>query len=358
MMNELSEPKNGVPEAASLVEVRRGGITESRHRGHIAVVDGDGQLVASLGATHTVTYSRSAAKPQQAFPLVAAGAAERFDFNDQEIAIACGSHNGEPQHTATVARMLRKMKLDESMLKCGAHEPYDPQTARELKERGERPSALHNNCSGNHAGIIALALHLSAPAETYEQPGNPAQLAIAQAIAQFSGVPVEDIAVGIDGCGIPAFGVTMRAMALMCARLVVPPESWEPAERAACARIVGAMRRNPEMIGGVRESLDTALMKLTNGRLLAKAGAEGIFTAAILPSEQWPCGLGIALKIEDGDAAKRARRPTAIEMLRQLGALTDDEIAELEEYARPLIRNHRGETVGEARAAFELQPGA
>ncbi|HEX6626269.1 MAG TPA: asparaginase, partial [Pyrinomonadaceae bacterium] len=174
---ESDNPKNEVPEAAPLVEVRRGAITESRHRGHIVAVDGEGAVVAHLGTPHTVTFLRSSAKPHQTIPLLVSGAAERFQFTDREIAIACGSHSGQPVHAETVAEMLRKIGLGADALRCGVHEPFDKQTAEEMRERGEQPSALHNNCSGKHAGMLALAVHLGAPTETYDQPDNPVQLA-------------------------------------------------------------------------------------------------------------------------------------------------------------------------------------
>src|SRR5215210_1680383 len=143
-----------------LVEVTRGATAESSHRGHVVAVEPGGRVVAYLGAPETVTYLRSASKPHQAIPLVASGAAERFGLDGRELAIACGSHSGEPMHTETVARMLGKLGLDERALKCGAHEPYSKEAARELRERGEQPSQLHNNCSGKHAGMLAVALQL------------------------------------------------------------------------------------------------------------------------------------------------------------------------------------------------------
>jgi L-asparaginase II len=343
-----------VPTAEPLVEVRRGSITESRHRGHVVAVDGDGRIIAQLGAPHTVTYLRSSSKPHQAIPLVATGAADRFRFDEQEVAIACASHNGEAIHTETVARMLEKTGLEMSALKCGAHEPYSAEAARELRARGEEPTALHNNCSGKHAGMLALALHLNAPTETYDEPSNPVQLNIARCVERFSGVPVEDMAVGIDGCGVPTFGVTVRAMALMYARLVAPPADFDEAMRAACRRIVAAMTRYPEMIGGRAERLDTVIMRAAPGMLISKVGAEGVYTAGVLPCEEWPRGLGLALKIEDGED-RRARPTVVIESLRQLGVIKGEALEAVKPYASFTIENRRGETVGEVKASFELQ---
>src|SRR5437660_1440449 len=203
-----SEINAEVPAPEPLVEVTRGSITESRHRGHIVAVEPDGSVVAHLGAPETITYLRSSAKPHQAIPLVASGAADRFGFTDREIAIACASHSGEPIHTEVVASILKKIGLEPEALKCGTHEPFSPEASRQLRERGEEPNVLQNNCSGKHAGMLALALHLDAPTETYYQPNNPVQLLIGRTISQFSGIPMEDIAVGVDGCGVLVFGVT------------------------------------------------------------------------------------------------------------------------------------------------------
>jgi L-asparaginase II len=345
---------DNIPEPEPLVEVRRGSITESRHRGHVVAVDSDGQVVARLGAPETLTYLRSSAKPFQSLPLVASGAADRFGFTEQEVAIACASHNGEQIHTETVARMLRKIGLDASALKCGVHEPFSAEAARLLSERGEKPGVLHNNCSGKHTGMLALALHLGAPTETYDQPENPVQLMIARTIEQFSGVPLEDIAVGIDGCGAPVFGVTVRAMALMYARLVAPPADWPEEMRGAASRIVSAMIANPEMIGGRAERLDTVLMRAARGGVVSKVGAEGVYTAGVLPSRRWPRGLGLAFKIEDGED-RRARPTVVIEALRQLDVLQGGALQELGPYASFTVRNYRGDAVGEVRANFELE---
>src|SRR5918997_3987597 len=184
----MSSSNTEVPRPAPLVEVWRGGVVESRHRGHVAAVDGEGRLVARLGEPETVTYLRSSAKPHQAVPLVASGAADRFGLTQPEIAVACGSHSGQPVHEETVAAMLRKIGLGESALKCGAHEPFDRETALGMRRRNEPPRVLQNNCSGKHTGMLALALHLGATVETYDQPENPVQQTILETVARFSGL--------------------------------------------------------------------------------------------------------------------------------------------------------------------------
>src|SRR6185369_14381731 len=249
-----------IPIAAPLVEVKRGSITESRHRGHIVVVEPDGNIIASAGALETVTFLRSSAKPLQAIPLLVTGAADRFGFTDREVALACASHNGEPIHTEVVASMLHKIGLGIEALRCGEHEPYGEEAARVLRERGEQRNALHNNCSGKHAGMLAVAVHLGAPIDNYEKPENPVQKAIVDVVSQFPGVAVTDMAIGIDGCAVPAFGITVKAMALAYARLVAPPASFDKKTRDACERIVRVMSAYPELIGGTSQRLDTEVM--------------------------------------------------------------------------------------------------
>ena len=341
----------GNPE--QLVEVWRGPLIESRHRGHLSAVDGNGATVASLGSPETVTFLRSSAKPFQALPVVVSGAADRFDFTQKEIAIACGSHNGEPIHVEAVTSILRKIGLDETALKCGAHEPYSLEVARALIRKSEQPSVLQNNCSGKHAGMLALAKHIGAPIETYDQPTNPVQQMIIKAVSDFSGVPVEHIVLATDGCGAPIFAVSVRAMALMYARLVSPPADFNTQSRESCRRIVEAMIAYPEMIGGATKRLDTELMRVGGGRFISKIGAEGVYTVGVLPSNDWPNGLGLALKVEDGDD-HRARPPAVIDALRQLGVLRANDLEALSSYSPTIIKNRRGDSVGESRAAFEL----
>lgn len=342
-----------VPAAEPLVKVTRGGITESRHRGHVVAVEPDGTIVANLGKPETVTYLRSSAKPHQAIPLVASGAADRFGFTDREVALACASHSGEPIHTELATSMLKKIELGPEALKCGVHEPFSSTVAHQLRERGEQPNVLQNNCSGKHAGMLALALHLGADIGAYDEPSNPVQLAIAKIVSQFSDIAIEDIAVGVDGCGVPVFGLTVKAMALMYARLVAPPSDYDRETKDACGRIVSAMKFFPELIGGTSDRLDTEIMRAAPGRLVSKVGAEGVYTVGILPSSDWPRGLGLALKIEDGDD-HRARPTVVIESLRQLGILADESLEAVSRYAFFPVRNRRGDVVGEVTPEFKL----
>ena len=353
MSQSTSSRNQQIPLAEPLVEVRRGGITESRHRGHVAAVEPDGNVVAALGAPHNLTFLRSSAKPFQALPLLVTRAAARFGFTDEEIALACGSHNGEPIHTRIAAQMLEKIGLGPEALKCGVHEPYSPEAAGVLRARNELPNVLHNNCSGKHAGMLAVALHVGASIDDYESPGNPVQIAIARTVAEFTDTAVEDLAVGVDGCAAPIFGVSVRAMALAYARLVSPPSTFDKTTRDACERIVRVMTAYPELIGGASERLDTEIMRAARGSVISKVGAEGVYTAGILPCARWPNGLGLALKIEDGDD-KRARPTVVIESLHQLGVLQDESLEAVARYAFFPVQNRRGDVVGEIRASFKL----
>jgi L-asparaginase II len=287
-------------------------------------------------------------------PLLTSSAADRFGFTEREIALACASHNGEPMHVETARSMLGKIGLPATALKCGVHEPFSREVAQALRESNEQPDVLQNNCSGKHIGMLALALQLGAPVETYDQADNPVQQAVGKAIAQFSGVPIEGLAVGIDGCGVPVFGMPVHAMALMYARLVSPPLEFDEGVRSACNRIVAAMTRTPQIVGGTSDRLDTLMMEASGGRLVSKIGADGVYTVGVLPSDRWPKGLGLALKIEDGEN-HRARPTVVIESLKQLGVLGDEALGALSPYRTFAIKNHRGELVGEVRPEFALE---
>jgi len=349
------------PAAALLVEVNRGQITESRHRGHIAAVDGTGKLIASLGDPATVTYLRSSAKPFQAIPLLVSGAADRFGFTEEEVALACASHSGEPIHVELAKSMLQKIGLEPSALKCGVHDPFSVAETRKLRELGQPASVLQNNCSGKHAGMLALALQLGAETGSYDEPRNPVQVAIQKTVAGFCDCSDEKLAVGVDGCGVPVFGMPITSMALMYARLVSPSNpqansatNVDEQTADACRRIVKAMANHPELIGGTTERLDTEIMRAAKGRLISKVGAEGVYTVGVLPCKDWPSGLGLALKIEDGDDS-RARPTVVIEALRQLGVLRDDSLVSLSQFSRFPVKNRRADVVGEVRAYFKLE---
>jgi L-asparaginase II len=336
-------------EAEILAKVIRGETVESIHRGHLIVVDGAGETLFSLGNPGSVSFFRSSAKPFQAFPFLTSGAATSFGFLENEIALACGSHSGEKYHVETSRKMLDRIGLSEADLRCGSHPPFDEKRAEDILRNGEKLSQLHNNCSGKHAAMLAAAKHTGADLLTYEHSENPVQREILKVVSRFTGVPEEEIKLGVDGCAAPNFALPVAAMARSFARLVFPPEDFDEETREACRRIVSAMISYPEMIGGSGR-LDTLLMLEANRQLISKIGADGVYVAGVLPSTRWKKGLGIAFKIEDGDD-KRARAVVAIELFRQLGIFSAQSLKELS----PLpVKNRRGDTVGRVEASFKI----
>jgi L-asparaginase II len=333
-----------------VMEVTRGPLVESLHRGAIAVVDATGRLRARVGDPHWVTFMRSSAKPLQVVPLLERGVADRFGFRPEELAVMAGSHNGEPHQTAAVLSSLAKIGLDEGALQCGVHEPFDRETRLYLRASGRAASAIHNNCSGKHTAMLALAVAQGAAVDGYTHPDHPVQQAIREAVADLAGVPPGELAVGVDGCGVPVFGLPLAAAALAFARLVDPPATWPAARQQACRRIVQAMQSHPEMVAG-RGRLCTYLIRAGNGTLVAKSGAEGFY--AVGAKVGGSAGLGVAIKIEDGNR-ERARDPVVLETLRQLGLLDPDASPALQRYRGGPIRNHRGDVVGHLRPCFRL----
>jgi len=341
-------------QTTTLVEVTRGSLIESRHRGFIAVVDAAGAVVASLGDIGTPVWFRSAAKPFQAIPIIASGAAAHYGFTPRELAVIVGSHSGENAHLETVLSILNKIALDESALKCGAHPPFDEASAKRLRAENREPRALHNNCSGKHAGMLAFAKHIGEPLENYLDPDHPIQRRIRSTLARFADAPVDEIKIAVDGCSAPVFGLSVEAMARSYARLAGARRAGvEPELAAAADATVSAMIEYPEMVGGTRDRLDTDLMLVAKGEIISKVGAEGAQLLGVKPNERYPKGLGIAIKIEDGDI-RRARDPVVIETLRQLGLLDDAQLAALASYARSTVFNHRKIEVGEVRTCFKL----
>ncbi|CAN5420545.1 asparaginase [soil metagenome] len=331
-----------------LAHVIRGETIESIHRGHIFVVDGEGNTVASIGDPSTVTFFRSASKPFQALPFITSGAADAFGFTDDEIAMAVASHSGEKMHVERAARMLEKIGLTESDLRCGVHPPFYAKEAERMVREGETPTQLQNNCSGKHAAMLGLAKHIGADIDNYELPESRVQKRILRCVSDFTGVPEDKIAIGIDGCAAPNFAISVEAMAKSFANLVFPL-NFHPTVQTAVKRIVDAMMKYPELIGGT-DRLDTQIMQAAPGKLISKVGADGVWLGGVLPSEKYPTGLGIALKVEDGDDF-RGRPVIAIEILRKLGILGTEELSDM---SPSMIKNRRGETVGSVVATIPV----
>ena len=353
-----------------LVEVTRGPIIESIHFGSFVIVDTTGKVIAAVGNPETVSYLRSSAKPFQALPFVERGGVEYFGLTDRELAILCASHLGTDDHVAVIQGIHRKLGVSASDLLCGMHTPGDVETAERMFLNGEANTPLRHNCSGKHTGMLAHCLLRGLPIEDYINPAHPIQQTIFQTFSEITGVPLDQIPLGTDGCSAPVFVVPMRAAAWAFAQLADPSALPEP-RRSALHHIFRAMTSNPDMIAGPG-AFDTELMTIGAGRILTKGGAEGYQAIALLPGA---CGAGspaygITIKISDGDLSERdrethgnhiahdgcgrARTTVSIEILRQLGALTASQIAALQSYARRPQYNWRHIQVGEIRSIFDL----
>lgn len=334
--------------AQIIANVIRGETVESVHSGHLSIIDGDSNRRTSIGDPSTVTFFRSACKALQLIPCITSGAADAYSFTDEEIALACASHSGEPQHLRVVGQMLDKAGLTIDDLGCGAHAPFNEAESHRLLRAGYKPTQLHNNCSGKHAAMLAFAKHIGASIDDYLSPDNRIQKRILKCIADFTEVSETEIAIGIDGCAAPNFAVPIYAMATSVINLLLPAKFPEATEKA-CQRIVAAMLAHPELIGGSTR-LDTMLMQAAPNKLISKVGADGVWLCGVLPCEQYPTGLGIALKVADGDD-HRGRPVVAVEILRQLGILLQDDLSEVSPMP---IRNRRGDVVGNVSASIDL----
>ncbi len=331
-----------------LVEVRRGRFVESVHRGSVVVVDTAGTVLWSAGDPEMHTFMRSSAKPIQALAVVETGAYEAFGLTERELAVMCGSHSGEPAHVETVLGILEKTGLSEAHLKCGTHRPVHRPSADELVRRGRQPTAVHCNCSGKHAGMLAVARHMGWSLDDYWREDHPVQRLCLENLAEVAGYPASGIGVAADGCGAAVFALPLRNMALAFARMARPedPCSGFPPERASAASlVVRSMRAHPDMVAGTGR-LCTALM--THTAVFAKGGAEAVYCLGV-PER----GLGVAVKIEDGNY--RAVGPVVLRVLEELGLLSPEAARALEGFARPLMKNHRGEVTGAIETVLRLR---
>ena len=327
-----------------LVEALRGGRVESWHRGAVAVSDADGRLVIALGDVQEAIYPRSAVKALQALPLVELGAADKFKLSDAEIALACASHSGEPIHVETARAMLAKCGRDPATLECGAHWPVDPQAARALAAAGGEASALHNNCSGKHAGFICLSCAAGIDPTGYVKIDHYAQRQVRRALEETIGTKLDGRA-AIDGCAVPTYSIPLGALARGFARLATGA-GMTAGRAGASARIRRACASHPQLIGGTGR-FDTLVAATLGTRALVKGGAEGVYCGAF-PD----LGLGVAIKCDDG--AGRAGETVMAAILARLLPLADAERRAFEPYLEPVIANWRGEAVGALRTTKAL----
>jgi L-asparaginase II len=321
------------------VVAMRGDIVESRHRVHAAVMDAQGELRGSAGDPAQFTICRSCAKPLQVMGFVESGHFDSVRWGDEELALACASHGGEPEHVELARAMLASVGFEEGDLVCGPHDPLSKRGVRALQQSGEAPTRLHNNCSGKHAAMLAHTRSAGWPTLGYESPCHPVQQSALDQVARWSGVSTSEIQLSVDGCGVVAFALPLRGMALAFARLGAAARSGEEVP----ARVVRSMMNNPFLVGGT-DRFDTVLMEESKGTLLSKVGAEGVHVVAIPDA-----GLGVAVKVEDGSS--RAQYPAVLWLLQRLGALPEELSPRLASFAKTPIVNTRGAQVGVVRVA-------
>ncbi len=321
------------------VELRRGGYLESVHQVEAAVVGSDGVAWATAGAAGCVTFMRSAAKPFQAIGLITSGAADHFHFADEELALAAASHYGEPVHTRVVSGMLEKIHLSKDALRCGAHAPYDKQAAAALVGP---PSALHSNCSGKHAAMLAQCVQAGWDLE-YLPIDHPLQQRNLDTVAAFSGVLPSSIELGVDGCGVPTFRLPLTAIAQAFLSLV-HPAGQDGGMAEAAGRICHAMTSHPRLVGG-SGVFGSDLMAAGHGQIVAKGGAEGLLGIGVRDRQ-----LGIALKVVDGSA--RALDVAAMAVLDQFHLLDAQASQRLASHRQPPVTNVAGRVVGELVAVL------
>lgn len=321
-----------------MVEVTRGPLVESVHQVIACAVDAGGKILLSLGNIEAPIYLRSSSKPFIAAAAVRAGVVDRFDLDSREVAVMAASHSGERFHIEAVRSILRKIGMSESALQCGEQEPFNLQAAKHLEANGIRFSAVHNNCSGKHAGVLALCQIVGADPATYLQVDNPAQQLILELCARMTGENAADFPLAADGCGIPVFATSTRNAALAFMRFATL-EGIDAQDARALAIVRDAMVAHPEYVAGTGE-FDTLLMRAASGGIVAKGGAEGVHCDAIVSK-----GVGFALKVVDG--ASRGRAPAVLACLAELGALDPSSLTKLDEFAHPIVYNRARHPVGE-----------
>lgn len=328
-----------------LVTVERGQLVESLHRGDIAIVSANGDVISSVGDIEKIVFARSSMKPLQTIPIIETGAADQYQFDDGDLALACASHNGERQHTERAASILARLDLEVANLKCGTHPPRRQEAYEELIKSGGEVTPIHNNCSGKHSGMLATAKHMNETVDDYYKIEHPVQQRILSVISELTDVPVDDIQIGIDGCGVPVHGIPLRNLALGFARMA-DPIGLEETRQQSIRRVTDAMMNAPEMVGGTSRFC-TDFMKHMDGKMFGKVGAEGVYCVGVPKA-----GIGIAVKIEDGNS--RATNAVIMEILSQMDLIDEKEAEALESYHFPTLLNARKEKVGMLKPVFSI----
>lgn len=322
---------------APIAEVWRGPAVESVHFGIAAVSNASGEVVYGWGDTDVVTFPRSSLKPIQAIALVETGAADAFGLEPQHLALACASHRGEPMHTVRAAKWLERLELPIDALACGPDYPADEDTAADLIRSRTAPSRLFHNCSGKHCGYLTVARHMRWPTAGYDDPSHPTEQLYFDTFSDLLGSDVRNLPLGVDGCTLPAPALSMAAMARCMARYAAA-DTGDARRNEAIRRLQDAMRRYPELVAGTNQP-NVALSEATGGRIVMKGGAEG-YLAAFIPDQ----GLGIALKVADGNA--RARFVALLAVLREMKLLDKTACADLADLAEPVILDSVGNMAG------------
>lgn len=333
------------PSHPIVVRLTRAGVTEAVHRGAWCLVDTSGRILAEAGDVARPMWTRSAIKSLQALPFLETGGVDRFRLEEDELAVMLASHNAEAQHVAVVRRLLARAELGEEHLRCGNQVPTDPDAAYELRAAGREPRAIHNNCSGKHAGFLALARHLDVDPARYLDPESEGQRRVRAALAEMCDLDPATLTAGIDGCSAPNWRVPLRNLALAFARLT-NPDGLPSARAACCRRITAAAAAYPELIGGRYRRLDTDLLRVSGGRLFPKIGAEGMYAIGIRDT-----GLGLAVKIDDG--TWRAVHALVVGLLEKLELAKPDELAGLNRWRETTLTNWAGLDVGRIEAVIE-----
>ncbi len=319
-----------------LAEILRGTTVESQHRGAFAVVNGAGLILRADGDIQKSVFPRSAVKAFQCVPVITSGAADAFDLNDEEIALCCASHSGEAEHLRVAASILRKAGVAEDDYECGAHWPERMDDRAALVRTGQGPRAIHNNCSGKHAGMLALAKQVGAPLQAYVKTDHPVQKAIAKVLDHYCDVDTAHAPSGIDGCSVPTWALPLENVARGFARLFAPGDD-------VGARIARSVRAHPFMVAGTGK-FDTRIMQAVP-RLFIKVGAEGVYCGAVPHA-----GLGFALKVDDG--AVRGAEVAIARVLADMDCWSAEERNILSNFTHSEMRNWRKLEVGQSRSSF------
>lgn len=329
-----------------LVNTYRGDLVDLITTGSIAVVDSKGNLLYFAGDPYEVAYARSSAKLMQAVVPVLHGAIDAYKIDDKEISQICASHSGEKIHVDAVRSILDKIELSEDYLQCGEHYPFKEDVTKDMKEKGEKALAVHNNCSGKHAGMLATVKHLNEDLDTYYQVDHPHQIRIVEMIGTLCDYNKDDIGIGLDGCGVPVHALPLDKFAYGMARMV-EPSSLEEEYRESVTRVVNAVMKNPVYASG-SDRIDFKLMEKYPNNIVVKSGANGYFGGAIIDK-----GIGFAIKVHDG--LSPMRNIVLIELLHQLGVIPKDDLEYFADEHNVRVYNHKNELVGESKAAFKLK---